>query len=316
MASKPTVTIHALSAGSLTLSEKFFISPNDPDAKFAVPSMCFLVQHSYPATSTGPEKITRIVFDLGLRRDLTKYPESLQRHCEGRQPMSTDPDVVKSLAKGGLTVDDIDYVLLSHVHYDHVGMPSDFSNPKTKFIIGPGAGDLLSGKTNLDIGSHSVFEPDLLPADQTIELSIPGSGGSSYDGRWKWEQYSLFPDTIDFFGDGSLFIVNAPGHLPGHINLLAPSASSSGKAVYLAGDACHDIRLFTGERDIATWTDNTGRHCCIHADIPNALKTLARLRKVAGGEDKELGEVEVVFAHNWAWEEEAKNENKFWPGRL
>ena len=71
--------------------------------------------------------------------------------------MSTDPDVIKSLAKGGLTVDDIDYVMLSHVHYDHVGMPSDFSNPKTKFIIGPGAGDLLSGKTTLDIGSHSVF---------------------------------------------------------------------------------------------------------------------------------------------------------------
>jgi glyoxylase-like metal-dependent hydrolase (beta-lactamase superfamily II) len=316
MVSKPTLTIHALSGGSLTLSEKFFIIPNDPEAKFLVPSLCFLIQHVIPASSTGPEKTTRIVLDLGLRRDLTKYPEPLQRHCASRQPMSTDPDVVKSLAKGGLTVDDIDYVMLSHVHYDHVGMPSDFSNPKTKFIIGPGAGDLLSGKTTLDIGSHSVFEPDLLPADRTIELSAPSSGEASYDGQWKWTQYCLFPDTIDFFGDGSLFIVNAPGHLPGHINLLAPSASLSGKAVYLAGDACHDIRLFNGERDIATWTDDTGRHCCIHADVPRALETLAMLRNVAGGEHKELGEVEVVFAHNWAWEEDAKKEDKFWPGRL
>ena len=316
MASKPILTIHALSGGSLTLSEKFFITPNDPDARFAVPSLCFLVQHIVPASSTSPEKTTRIVFDLGLRRDLTKYPESLQRHCAGRQPISTDPDVVKSLEEGGLTVDDIDYVVLSHVHYDHVGMPSDFSNAKTKFIIGPGAGDLLSGKKVLDIGSHSVFEPDLLPADRTVELAAPESGGSSYDGRWKWERYSLFPSTIDFFGDGSLFVVNAPGHLPGHINLLAPVSSSSRKAVYLAGDACHDIRLFNGERDIATWTDDTGRHCCIHADIPTALETLATLRKVASGEDKNLGEVEVVFAHNWAWEAEAKKKNRFWPGRI
>jgi glyoxylase-like metal-dependent hydrolase (beta-lactamase superfamily II) len=311
MATKPTLTIHALSAGSLTLPEKFFITPNDPDAKFAVPSLCFLVQHISPEG-----KITRIVFDLGLRRDLTKYPESLQKHCAGRQPMSTDPDVVKSLAKGGLTVDDIDYVLLSHVHYDHVGMPSDLTNPKTKFIIGPGAGDLLSGRTNLDIGSHSVFEADLLPADRTIELSSPASGQPSYNGQWQWTSFSKFPDAIDFFGDGSLYIVNAPGHLPGHINMLAPGASAQGRAVYLAGDACHDIRLFTGERDIATWTDDTGRHCCIHADIPAALATLARLRDVSAGADKELGEVEVVFAHNWAWEKEAKKLGKFWPGKL
>jgi hypothetical protein len=28
-------------------------------------------------------------------------------------------------------------------------------------------------------------------------------------------------DVVDYFGDGSVFIVDAPGHLFGHVNLLA-----------------------------------------------------------------------------------------------
>jgi glyoxylase-like metal-dependent hydrolase (beta-lactamase superfamily II) len=315
MASKPTLTVHALSGGSLTLSEKFFITPSSPTAKFLVPSLCFLIQHTpAPSPSTPHPKTTRLILDLGLRRDLSQYPESLQRHCTGRQPMSTTPDVVESLALGNLTPKDIDYVILSHVHYDHVGTPSDFP-PPTKFIIGPGAADLLSGKTRLDIGSHSVFEPDLLPFDRTVSLPLPEARSQS-SSPWAWQPFSLFPHAIDLFSDSSLFIISAPGHLPGHINILAPHASSSGSSLYLAGDACHDIRLFRGERDIATWVDDEGRDCCIHADVPTALETLARLRELAGGKDEELGEVEVVFAHNWAWETEARKEGRFWPGRM
>jgi hypothetical protein len=35
-----------------------------------------------------------------------------------------------------------------------------------------------------------------------------------------------------------------------------------------------------------------------------------------GGEAEEKGTVEVVFAHNWAWEKDAKDRERFWPGRL
>jgi len=307
-----TVSVHALSTGHITIPERFFVVPSDPVAKRTVPSLSFLVQHEDAETG----KRTRIVFDLGLRRDLDLYPPELTAHLATRGPVSTHPDAVASLAAGGFTVNDIDYVMFSHVHYDHVGYPKDFTNEQTKFIVGNGALDLLSGKTKLDLGKHMVFESDLLPHDRTIEL--PHHVG---DEESSWKQFSNFPHAIDFFKDGSVYIVDAPGHLPGHINLLCRISTKPTKFVCLAGDACHDGRLLTGECDIATWTDETGRYCCMHVDIPKSKETLARLHAVSkdgikvDGEDQSA-EVEVIFAHNYEWEEKAKQEGKFWPGKL
>lgn len=316
-----TVSVHALSTGHITIPERFFVAPADPHAKRTVPSLSFLVQHKHADSG----KVTRIVFDLGMRRDLNLYPTALRDHLASRGPISTQPDAVASLAAGGLGVNDIDYVMFSHVHYDHVGLPRDFTNFKTKFIVGNGALDLLSGKTELNLGKHMVFESDLLPTERTIELPPPDDVERKRqlhnDLHLSWDRLGPFPHAIDVFQDGSVYIVNAPGHLPGHINLVCRIARQPSKFICLAGDSCHDIRLLTGERDIATWTDETGRYCCMHVDIPRSKETLARLYAASNdglrldGEE-EPGEFEVVFAHDFEWEERAKKEGKFWPGSL
>ncbi|KAK5051883.1 hypothetical protein LTR84_002686 [Exophiala bonariae] len=309
-----TVTVHALGAGHLTIPERFFVTPFDPEAKTTVPSLSFLIQHK---SING--KATRIVFDLGMRRDLKLYPEVLQGHLASRGPISTEPDVVASLAEGGLKQTDIDYVIFSHVHYDHVGFPKDFTSPQTKFLVGNGALDLLSGKTQLNLGKHMVFESDLLDPERTVELPQPDDASEKSD--YSWKPLSLFPHAIDFFNDGSVYIINAPGHLPGHINLLCRISSNPTKFVCLAGDACHDIRLFRREKDIATWTDDEGRYCCIHVDIAQTKETLSRLYEASteglGLEgEKDKAQVEVIFAHDFAWEEQAKMDGRFWPGKL
>jgi hypothetical protein len=106
-----TVQVHALSAGHLTLPERHFVSPASETARSTVPSLSFLVQHEN--SDTG--KKTIIVFDLGLRKNLERYSEPIQQHAATRTPLSTSPDVVKSLAVGGLTPNDIDFVVYSHV---------------------------------------------------------------------------------------------------------------------------------------------------------------------------------------------------------
>jgi hypothetical protein len=105
------VSVHALSAGHFTLPEHQFVHPISKDARKRVPSLAFLVQHHHRGTG----KVTRIVFDLGLRKDVKRYAAPIQKHIETRQPLDTRPDAVESLAKGGLRPVDIDFVIYSHV---------------------------------------------------------------------------------------------------------------------------------------------------------------------------------------------------------
>ncbi|KAF3007630.1 hypothetical protein E8E13_008349 [Curvularia kusanoi] len=234
-----TVTVHALSCGHFTLPEHQFVKPSSLEARRTVPSLAFLIQHQNPLTN----KHTTILFDLGLRGNLADYPRPIQKHTENRQPIEPRPDVVDNLAKGGLHPQDIDYIIFSHVHWDHIGSPRSF--PTSTFIVGHGSLDLLSGKSARPLGGHSFFEPDLLPLSRTIELSNPKNAPSqkadhnsppgNADFTTPWHPHRHLPLTLDLFNDGALRLVHAPGHLPGHINVLA--RTPDGKEMYLAGDA-------------------------------------------------------------------------------
>ncbi|KAI5812798.1 beta-lactamase-like protein [Pyronema omphalodes] len=270
-------SVKALSAGHLTLPQNLFLSPCPPNSRKTVPSLSFLISH--PSSN--------LLFDLGLRNPASAYASPIRTHIETRQPLTTTPDVIESLASLGLTPKDITTIMLSHIHWDHIGNPSQFPAP-SQFVVGPGSLALLEtgGGTT---GSHSHFEPGLLPADRTSELTeFP-------------EDIEIENDTLkakDWFGDGSLYVIDAPGHLQGHINLLVRTIRGW---VYLAGDAAHDRRLLMGEKDVAVWSDGG----CIHFDKAMAVKTMAKIRKLM-----DMG-VEVILAHDKEWEEQ--NRGSIWP---
>lgn len=109
------VTISALESGQLTLPERLFVTDADPEKKATVPSMAFLVRH--PTPGANGRSTTNLVFDLGVKRDVTKYMPAMQTHISNRQPTIHHPDTADSLRAGGLDpAKDIDYVMLSHVH--------------------------------------------------------------------------------------------------------------------------------------------------------------------------------------------------------
>lgn len=199
------------------------------------------------------------------------------------------------------------------MHWDHVGEPRDF--PTSTFLVGHGALALLDGTSSSLRGGHSFFEHDLLPEGRTIQLSDPTvnsspKGQHSYDqppGKMNlnqsWRPYGALLETLDVFNDGSLLIVNAPGHLPGHVNILARTGDN--QQVYLGGDSCHDRRLLTGEKEIGEWNDAHGHVCCIHADRKQAEETIQRIREL------EQAGVEIIFAHDVEWENRPQNKSRF-----
>lgn len=326
MALKHSVTVHALNAGHLTLPEKFFVSPLENDeARKTVPSLSFLVNH----TDTDTGKLTRIVFDLGIRKKPEDYPEPLYKHSKTRHPLSGEPDTVASLANGGLLPADIDIVMFSHLHWDHIGTPSDY--PESTYAIGPGALKIIDGSTKPGVGNHNYFETGMLDFARTLELPpVKGYPASASRGSYgltestkrlcslfdrEWEKVGPFDQAMNIFGDGSVYVISAPGHLDGHINLLC--RLENGNQVYLAGDACHDVRLLTGEMEIATWTDDLhpGVVCCIHKDKAMAETTIRCMRE-AMQNPGDLQNVEVVFAHDPVWAKNAESQRRFFPGSL
>lgn len=57
----------------------------------------------------------------------------------------------------------------------------------------------------------------------------------------KWQPVGPFQNCLDFFGDGSFWIVDAPGHCPGNLAALARTKNKDGRTkwAFLGGDCFH-----------------------------------------------------------------------------
>jgi len=126
----------------------------------------------------------------------------------------------------------------------------------------------------------------------------------------QWKPLGPFPNALDFFGDGSLYIVDAPGHLPGHVNILART-SADGGWVYLAGDSAHHWRLITGEAKVAVSYDQSGNMICAHADKEVADITIGRIQVLY-----KMPRVKIMLAHALQWWQENKGGSSFFPGHI
>lgn len=342
------VTISALEGGHLTLPERLFVTDADPEKRSTVPSLSFLIHHQSNKSPNNDSESTKIVFDLGVKRDLNGYMPAMQTHIANRQPILTSPDVADCLRQGHLDpARDIDYVIMSHVHWDHVGTPADFE--RATFVVGHGTLHLLDNGAPPHY-PKDIFDPHLLPRDRTWEFpvsSLPladfgpagetmGNKAAAFPGR-VWHELqtasgeTLFPAVIDLFDDGSIYLIDSPGHLFGHMNLLARVGPS--KWVYLGGDCCHDPRILTGEKGIALYDDGTGSgHLrSVHVDTDVARTTVSRiqrllpvdstshdhkesLRNIVGSiriSGAEPIEIEAIVAHDGQWRE--KNKHRFFP---
>jgi len=104
--------------------------------------------------------------------------------------------VVDQLAKLGVKPEQIQYVGISHYHGDHTGQVASF--PQATLLIGQGDWNAITAPKP----AAGVNAP---PFAHWI------SGGGKVE---------PLPADKDVFGDGSVIILNTPGHTPGHHSLL------------------------------------------------------------------------------------------------
>nr|VWO98202.1 Transcriptional repressor rco-1 [Ganoderma boninense] len=284
-ANQPYIEVSALEAGLLQLIHTRFVAGSQPGESTMCPSLAFLLRHSVSKEV--------LVFDLGIRRDLDSHPPAVQKVIANRI-IFTPQSVEDSLRKGGMNPEDVRTVIVSHLHYDHIGEASSF--PNATFVMGADAEDLLRN------GYPSN------PAAEVLSTAIPLSSSRFLSSSEFTSPIGPFPRAHDYFGDGSLYIVDAPGHLPGHINVLART-NATGSWIYLAGDSAHDARLLTGEREVATWHDDAGHLVCVHTDREKAVEHIRRVAVLLT-----VPRAHVLLAHDAEWYEANKGGDAFFPG--
>jgi len=96
-------------------------------------------------------------------------------------------------------VQQLDYVIVSHYHGDHTGQVSQF--PASTLLIGKGDWDVVS--------------------DPKTPVGTSGPFASWVKGESKVEPLT---GDRDVFGDGTVVMLNTPGHTPGHHSLLVKLA--------------------------------------------------------------------------------------------
>lgn len=212
--STATVEVKAIDGGSLTITASFAWKPVLPGHEtFRATSYSFLVENK--------AKGKRVLFDLGLRKDLGWTPKIWNVVKDVK--FEIDKDVPTQLVEGGVPLESVDAVIWSHSHLDHIGDVSLFPS-STELVVGQGtmARFLPSYPENKDAVLH---ESDLT-GRQVTELSFDESKISIGDFK-----------AIDYFEDGSLYILDVPGHVTGHVNALARVTPTT--FILLGGDTCH-----------------------------------------------------------------------------
>ncbi|KAK4245127.1 beta-lactamase-like protein [Corynascus novoguineensis] len=198
----------------------------------AVPVFSFLIHH--------PTLKRSVIFDLGIRKDWHNLsPSVVSRIKRLGWTVNVEKDVSEILTAGGVDVKTVEAIIWSHHHFDHTGNPNTFPS-STSLIVGPGfKATMLPGYPanpdspvlESDFANRQLIELDFSPASASGTQS-PGGGTPRFAplsiGRFR---------ALDYFNDGSFYLLDTPGHATGHISALARQESF----ILLTGDAIHHL---------------------------------------------------------------------------
>lgn len=186
--------LYVLDGGRVHLPDMNHLTPDrNVGRPVTIPILMFLIDH--------PKGL--VVFDTGIDTDAGQ-PDIVEAGAESR--------IDRQVRRLGYDPAGVRYVILSHLHLDHVGCMPLF--PDATFVV---------RRQEL----RAAWWPDAYEHGYDFDLLL----------KTRSLTYLQVPDGVDFdlFGDGSLVLIDTKGHTEGHQSLLV-DLPESGKVV-LVGDA-------------------------------------------------------------------------------
>ncbi|KAJ7668059.1 hypothetical protein B0H17DRAFT_1088297, partial [Mycena rosella] len=235
--SNAIVNVRVFNVGNFTLFNEApaVIAPVVPGHEtITVPTFSFLVEHN--ATQK------RILWDMGIRKDTQNaVPFYADAFAAGLITVEQTGDIASQLEAGGIPLRSIESVIWSHAHFDHIGKNSPplilllhsllTRNPRGHVNVPQNHRACIRADTNTttfpespsatlqasDLTGHNITKIDFSHANLTF------SGLKA----------------IDYFGDGSFYLLDTPGHVAGHMTALARVTPTS--FITLGGDTFHHV---------------------------------------------------------------------------
>ncbi len=199
-ASTADVKLYVFDCGRISFDDvsMFSLSNEETDVRqLFVP--CYLIEHN----------AGRLLWDAGLPLDIVGQGKVEVRPGAA---MWYDASLLDQMAAMGLAPSDVDFAAFSHMHYDHVGAANAFKG--STILIQES--EYVAAFERAD--DNAFFNPALY-ADLNDAERVILNGDH------------------DVFGDGSVKIISAPGHTPGHQTLLLELDNFG--PLMLSGDLYH-----------------------------------------------------------------------------
>ena len=150
------------------------------------------------------------MWDAGLPETLVNLPEPFT-DPSGAFTISRQDSVIAQLSKIDMTPNDIDYISLSHTHFDHSGHAEKIKN--AKWLV-------------------QTSEYDFITSENTAK-----NNADIYNAVNDLKNVQKLNGDHDVFDDGTVVIKSMPGHTPGH-QVLFLKLQNAGN-VLLSGDLYH-----------------------------------------------------------------------------
>lgn len=203
----PAVELYAMDCGRGTFPDVgMFADDHSVDGQsreLIVP--CYLIRHP-----SGD-----LIWDSGFTDAIAAMPGGRLEIPQMGASVVMTTTLEAQLAQLNLTPADIEFVSFSHSHGDHVGNANLFAAHSTWIVDPDERAHMFRDAARADAQSFSFYNQ----LENVTPRLIEGDGD------------------YDVFGDGSVTIIQAPGHTPGHTVLLVrlPNAGP----VLLTGDMYH-----------------------------------------------------------------------------
>jgi N-acyl homoserine lactone hydrolase len=175
--------MHALSGGRVRMRKATYVPEADRSEMIELPVSCFLLRHAQG----------NVLFDTGCHPSVPENPQHWQGMEKFMTPiMPPGESVLTGISAIGVSADDVDVVVCSHLHPDHCGCNAFFKRATV----------IVHAKE-----IEAARKPNAVPMGYLAS-------------EWDFGTPDALSGERDVFGDGRIVLIELPGHTPGSVGAL------------------------------------------------------------------------------------------------